>query len=351
MSDYRIEKCYKEAFPSCRFVGKRYKNSDRVDGMYGFYWGKWHENGWFEPLEKLITEQFKEVYPDCEAYIGLMKNKCGESDDYFEYWIGMFLPADCVVPEGYEYIDIDHEAAGICWIKGREENVYCHEGECYDEIVNNGMTIPSEADGGCYMFERYQCPRCTTPDENGEIILDLGFFVEKHGRIKDISELKYDENATDRLEYFNLPDARVIGRSFRCLLDMSAENPIPAFWGKCIENGSLDNIKAMPKLFPAVVGFTDDYDAKTNTFLYIVGVICPIDTPIPDGYTHRDIPATVVSKGKYGDWLDECKPVWAADGYEWSGSEGQFWNAELYLDGEDVNGFRLLCAVMKRAEV
>ena len=175
---WKIVKCYREEFPKCRFVGKRYKNSDRVDGMYGFYWGEWHANGWFDELEKLLTDEFKKSCPDCEAYVGLMKNKYGESDDYFEYWIGMFLPEGCDVPDGYSYIDLTHNAAGICWIKGNEDAVFCHECDCYDELVRNGMTIPSEADGGCYMFERYTCPRFTDPDENGEVILDLGFFVE-----------------------------------------------------------------------------------------------------------------------------------------------------------------------------
>ena len=179
MSDYRIEKCYKEAFPKSRFVGKCYKNSDRVEGMYGFYWEKWHENGWFEPLEKLLTEDFKKVYPDCGSFVGLMKGKDGAPDDYFEYWIGMFLPDGCEVPDGYGYIDLDHEAVGICWIKGQEWNLYCHEDECCNELVKNNMAVALETDGGCYMFERYQCPRFTTPDENGEVILDLGFFVEK----------------------------------------------------------------------------------------------------------------------------------------------------------------------------
>lgn len=177
MQEWKIAKCYKQDFPKTRFVGKKYKNSDRVDGMFSAMWEQWHENGWFEPLESLMTAGYMSANPDGDAYVGLMKNKYNAPDDYFEYWIGMFLSVDCEVPEGYEYIDISHSYAGICWIKGYEWDVFCHEGDCYNKLVANGMTIPSEEDGGCYMFERYGCPRFTCPDENDEVILDLGFFV------------------------------------------------------------------------------------------------------------------------------------------------------------------------------
>lgn len=196
---WRIAKCYKEPLPKSRFVGKLYKNKDRVEGMFSACWEMWHANGWFDELEKLLTDDFKKAYPEAEAYVGLEKNKYGEGDDYFEYWIGMFLPAGSAVPEGYGYIDFEHEAAGICWVQGPEWEVFCHEGDCYNELVKSGMSIPSEADGGCYIFERYVCPRFTAPDENGEVILDLGFFVEKQDRVKDISELKHG-GKEDRLE-------------------------------------------------------------------------------------------------------------------------------------------------------
>ena len=348
--DYRIVRCYKQPFPKCRFVGKCYKDSDRVDGMFNKCWSEFHEAGHFAVLEKLLTDEFRAAYEDWGAYVALMKSRYQAPDDYFEYWIGMFLPEDCEVPEGFGYIDLEYDCAGICWIKGHEWNVYCHEGDCYERLTAKGMSVPSVPDGGCYSFERYCCPRFTTPDKYNEVTLDIGFFVEKGNAVKDISELRATaEGEADKPEYFSLPDARVIGLSMRCPLDMKAANPIPAFWGKCAEDGLFETVGELPKLIPAMLGFTDDYDEKTNTFLYITGVLCPKDTPVPEGYTYRDIPATVVSKSRYGEWLGECRPIWDNDGYEWSGDEGQFWNAELYIDGEDNDhGFRLLCAVRKK---
>ncbi len=176
--DARIVQCKKESFPHCRFVGKRYKNADRVNGAFGAQWGQWHGNGWFDPLEKLLTDQFKRAYPDADAYIGFQRNGFHKPDDYYEYWIGMFLPADCQVPEEYDYIDLNYDFVGVCYIQGGEDKVYMKEGKCYERIVAEGMKIAACEDGGMYFFERCQCPRFTTPDENGEIILDIGFFVE-----------------------------------------------------------------------------------------------------------------------------------------------------------------------------
>jgi hypothetical protein len=166
-------------------------------------------------------------------------------------------------------------------------------------------------------------------------------------KLPDISEMKA-ESGEDGLKYFRLPDARVIGKSMRCPLDRNAPNPIPAFWGKCIDEGLLDIVKTPARLMPAMLGFTDDFDAKTNTFLYIVGALFPAGTPVPEGCASRDIPATVVARGAYGKWLDDCRPLWEADGYERSGAEGQSWNSELYLDNESTDGFRLLCAVKEK---
>ncbi|MFT3951058.1 MAG: hypothetical protein QM689_03775 [Oscillospiraceae bacterium] len=175
---WQITNCYQQAFPRSRFVGICYRNSDRVDGGYGFQWGEWFQAGRFQALEALLTDDFKAQFPDWDAYIGLMKFKDGESADYFEYWIGMFLPAGCAVPAGYAVVDFDASAAGICWIQGKPDVVFCHEDECSMKMTEAGMKLKPTADGAYYFFERYGCPRFTTPNENGEIILDIGYFVE-----------------------------------------------------------------------------------------------------------------------------------------------------------------------------
>jgi hypothetical protein len=171
----RITACYQQNFPKTRFVGIKYGEEDRVNGMFGYQWGQWFESGKFNVLESKIDEDFLFVYPDAKAYIGLMRYKEGEA---FEYWIGMFLPEGCEVPDGYSYVDFEFEHVGICWVQGKEEFVYGMEEECFEKIEEKGMELVEDPQNACWFFERYCCPRFTTPDKNGEIILDIGYFVK-----------------------------------------------------------------------------------------------------------------------------------------------------------------------------
>lgn len=134
MSDaksYAIIKCYRQPFPKCRFIGVRYRNSDRVDGGFGEQWDQFHANDRFKPLEALLTDEFKSEYEDWDAYVALEKNGVNAPDEYYEYWIGMFVPENSAVPDGYGYVDLSYDNAGICWIKGTMDSVFCHEDECY----------------------------------------------------------------------------------------------------------------------------------------------------------------------------------------------------------------------------
>ena len=168
-----IVKMYRQELPAFRFIGKKYGDGERVNGGFGSQWGEWFQNGWFEALEKLPGGG-EALCEDGSAYLGLMRSKEGEP---FEYWIGMLLPAGTKVPEGYGYVDFPASAIGICWLKGPEYTLYCQEPRCCTALAENGYEPLAENDVW-WFFERYACPRFTTPDENGEVILDIGFFVK-----------------------------------------------------------------------------------------------------------------------------------------------------------------------------
>jgi len=162
-----IVRVYRERLPSLRFIGKRYTNAERANG-FGHKWGEWFQNGWFGELEALGEA------PGIEnGYLGFMR--CGEDfENTFEYWIGMFFPADTPVPEGYGHIDLDGGDIGVCWIKGREDDgsLFCMHDACVAELAENGMgNFRIEAGMACF-FERYNCPRFTQQDEQGNVILD-----------------------------------------------------------------------------------------------------------------------------------------------------------------------------------
>lgn len=168
-----IIKVYKEHLPSVRLIGKRYTNADRIGG-FGHKWGEWFEKGWFSVLENL-----GELTDIENGYLGFMRYNCNEQGDTFEYWIGMFFAVDTVVPEGYEYIDLDESDIGVCWIKGKEnEGLYGMHEACMTKYQEKGVGTFREDDQGriCF-FERYQCPRFTTPDAEGNVILDYGIYL------------------------------------------------------------------------------------------------------------------------------------------------------------------------------
>lgn len=172
-----IQVC-RERLPSLRFIGKRYTDADRrSDGSFGNKWGEWFEKGWFAQLEALGELQDIE-----NGYLGLMG--CSEEEKSFEYWIGIFFPDNTPVPEGFTALDIPEGDVGVCWIYGNEktDNIYGMHSACMEKLRENGMgNFRDDFKGGnpkwWWFFERYHCPRFTTPDENGKIILDYGMYL------------------------------------------------------------------------------------------------------------------------------------------------------------------------------
>ena len=164
-----IIKVYKERLPDVRFIGKRYTDDHRVNGDFGHLWSEWFEKGWFKELEKLGE------LPMENGYMGFMR--CYPD---FEYWIGMFVPPNAEVPEGYAYFDLPEGDVGVCWIKGSEDDgsIYDMHDRCLEKLGENGMgEFKTSEDGRAYFFERYICPRFTEKDADGNVILDYGIYL------------------------------------------------------------------------------------------------------------------------------------------------------------------------------
>lgn len=162
-------KTEKIQLPASLFIGRRYTERDRKNGSFSHKWQEWFQNGLFSPLEALGS-----LPEHGDSYIGLMCIQNGE----FAYWIGMFFPAGTAVPPGYASISVPAGDYGICWVYGSEQN-----GEIYGEQAYQRCLQALQAQGwrypeGGWCFERYNCPRFTTPDEKGNVILDYGFIIE-----------------------------------------------------------------------------------------------------------------------------------------------------------------------------
>ena len=157
----KILEIKKECFPATRFIGKKYEHSPN--------WSEWWQNDWFSVLEKN-----ERILQNGDAYIGAVHIVNGMP----EFWIGMFFPANTEVPSGFDYVDIEELEYAICYLYDKEgsSDFYTMEthNRCLGELKKLGLK--RKEDDWC--FERYNCPRFTTPDANGNVILDYGISVE-----------------------------------------------------------------------------------------------------------------------------------------------------------------------------
>lgn len=156
----KILEVKQESCPATRFIGKKYEGSAN--------WGEWWENNWFATLKSMQRLAFTG-----DAYIGAVHVVNGMP----EYWIGMFFPIDTEVPEKFEYVDIEPLDYAVCYLYDKENS-----GEFYTMDTHNmcleelkARDLKRKEDDWC--FERYNCPRFTTPDENGNVILDYGISI------------------------------------------------------------------------------------------------------------------------------------------------------------------------------
>ena len=160
-----IIKVYKEHLPAARLIGKCYTDEDRIDGSFGAKWDEWFQNNWFH---EILRDDLSVMSGDYGSYLGAMRVFWSE----FEYWIGAVFPLNTTVPDGFEYVDIDEHDMVVCWIYGNEKSgelfgLDMHN-KCLTELDKNGYVL--KEDDWC--MERYTCPRYTTPDEKGNVILD-----------------------------------------------------------------------------------------------------------------------------------------------------------------------------------
>lgn len=158
----KILEVKQESCPVARFIGKKYEGAPN--------WGEWWENNWFATLENI---PFLPINDD--GYIGAVH----VADGMPERWIGMFFPADTEVPEGFEYVDIESLDYAVFYLYDKENSGEFFTMEthnmCLEELKAYGFK--RKEDDWC--FERYNCPRFTTPDENGNVILDYAISIQR----------------------------------------------------------------------------------------------------------------------------------------------------------------------------
>ena len=151
----------KESWPAARLIGKRYEGSTN--------WEEWWANNWFEALEAANPLPL-----NGDAYIGAVHIADGRP----ERWIGMFFPENTAVPAGFDYIEIDPLSYAVCYLYGEEGSAEFYSTETHEQCLNaiKARGFRRKEDHWC--FERYNCPRFTSPDDKGRVILDYGISIE-----------------------------------------------------------------------------------------------------------------------------------------------------------------------------
>lgn len=160
-----IKKFYTERIPTAVLIGRRYTDDDRVNGSFGHKWGECFESGLFTILENMNVHSTAE---HGDAYLGAMR----VVDGAFEYWIGMSFPVGTPVPEGFGSVTMEALTYAVYWLYGKENSgdlfgMEAHE-LCLSDIKTRGLS--RKEDDWC--IERYNCPRFTEADGDGNVILD-----------------------------------------------------------------------------------------------------------------------------------------------------------------------------------
>lgn len=107
-----------------------------------------------------------------------------------------------------------------------------------------------------------------------------------------------------------LPNMRVIGKEIRPNLDMT-DNPIPGFWQKCLSDGTFEILGKLEEnsIDASYVGWMRDWSKDEGKFTYICGILMKSDTPVPEGFIYRDVPASTVAVGWIQGPENEVYPV------------------------------------------
>ena len=164
-----IIRTFREKVPKMRFICKKYPD-------FGPWWGEWFAGGWFDIIENAMggPDKIRALWENGGAYVGLERHAEGRP---FEYRIGMFAPAGSEVPKGFEYKDFPAGHLGTCWIYGKEDEVHDTSG-FFPALEKAGIRPQKDEEGVIWTFENCLCPRFTTPDEKGNVILDYCCYAE-----------------------------------------------------------------------------------------------------------------------------------------------------------------------------
>lgn len=161
--------------PPCRVIGRELTLSmeemAKANPVPAF-WGKCFEENAFAPLEALGDALYNDALVDAAgAYLDWMGDV--EPDGRFRCLVGMLAKPGAEPPEGYAFKDLPAGTLALGQIKGPENEIYSQSESLVMPLIKKAGKKPAG-----YMMEVYVCPRFTTPDENGCVVLDYYMEVQ-----------------------------------------------------------------------------------------------------------------------------------------------------------------------------
>ena len=145
-------------------------------------WTRCFSDGTFSTLEALADHVHNPAYV---GYMGGYDPATGE----FDYICGMMMKPGVAVPEGFASRPLPPAKVAVGWVKGSDSN----KGAIF--MSGHGLTEKATAEKGMkadpaadWCMEVYTCPRWTTPDAEGCIILDYYLPVAETAKSPDLAE-------------------------------------------------------------------------------------------------------------------------------------------------------------------
>ena len=153
----------KELGPWC-IAGKAIRVEMGPENPIPAFWDACFADGTFSTLE---TQTDWVLCPD---YVGFMAD-WQESSHTFLYICGMMMKPGFSAPEGgFVSLPVAASSAAVGWIRGASTQDVCMPAH---ELTSKAMEEKGYTNQGfTWSMELYNCPRFTTPDEQGRIILD-----------------------------------------------------------------------------------------------------------------------------------------------------------------------------------
>lgn len=185
-----------DEIPEVMFVGKEIKHNRNAmaegDNPIPAFWARCFQDGTFQALEAMHSHIYH------YGYAGVMLD-WDEKYNHFTYVVGMMMKPGADIPRGFVSHTINAAKVAIGWLQGKGAsdvgaNAYEHTERA---VYENGYSCNHMK----WCMELFTHPRYTTPDKNGNIIMDYYLPVVYRGEadpsVEEVMKLVLHEDALE----------------------------------------------------------------------------------------------------------------------------------------------------------